>query len=528
MTSSPHDPSNRSVASSTSAGRDSLTESAHRYYASAADSIPVETLVEHLLAAKRSLSSMQHVLRANDLATKARRLHEEAALLCAQTQFLRRAIVRQTANLMRVRRGLKRTYDAGKYDFGSLVKTMDTANERLQATMEMLRDTRVEAVFRPPGEEPRNLMDFVDERSVHDMVEALKNSLGELQTSFDDDLLRFDDDLRALNKSIATLPVVSSNSASTSHNPIPELLLSLVDHSHSMAELLTSLTQHFDLCVTAVRTTEGGADLARRRAAEVTHWEASGGEAAGGAGPEDGGDVVSISGVMADQEAHMSNLEPITSQDRADMFSVVVSDAAEVDGVVQEINERLRAAEGDFSALEEQTSRIKAAYVDTVKALRVLEDVGARLASYVAAEAEFLQRWAYERQAIYDKLGGMDQLRDFYERYSGAYDSLLLEVERRRLVEDKIHNIWRKAKESVDKLVEADRSEREGFRQDVGEYIPTDLWPGMDRGMKVWELVLTTQGLGKLDEEIGAQNNTPTLDSRVIEAARDRLERNQR
>lgn len=295
-----------------------------------------------------------------------------------------------------------------------------------------------------------------------------------------------------------------------------------------MAELLTSLTQHFDLCVTAVRTTEGGADLARRRAAEVKYREASGGEAADDAGPGDGGDVVSISGVIADQETHMSNLEPITSQDRADMLSVVVSDAAEVDGVVQEINERLRAAEGNFSALEEQTSRIKAASVDTIKAFRVLEDVGARLVSYVAAEAEFLQRWTYERQAIYDKLGEMDQLRDFYERYASAYDSLLLEVERRRLVEDKIHSIWRKAKESVDKLVEADRREREGFRQDVGEYIPTDLWPGMDAGMKVWELVLTTQGSNRLDEERGPQNSTPTIDRRVIEAARDRLERSQR
>lgn len=136
---------------------------------------------------------MQHVLRANDLATRARSLHEEAVLLCAQTQFLRRAIVKQTANLMRVRRGLRRTYDAGKYDFGSLVKTMDTANEKLQATMEMLRNTRVEAVFRPPGEEIRNLMDFVDERSVHDMMEALKKCLEELQVK--PSVLRFLDPL---------------------------------------------------------------------------------------------------------------------------------------------------------------------------------------------------------------------------------------------------------------------------------------------------------------------------------------------
>ena len=44
----------------------------------------------------------------------------------------------------------------------------------------------------------------------------------------------------------------------------------MINNSHAMAELLTSLSKHFDLCVTAVRTTEGGTALARMKAAEVT------------------------------------------------------------------------------------------------------------------------------------------------------------------------------------------------------------------------------------------------------------------
>lgn len=137
--------------------------------------------MEHLLAAKRSLSSMTAVLRANEIATDARQAHEEAVVLYAESQFLKRAIAEQLALLMKVRRGLKRTYDAGKRDFKNLVKTMDATNEKLQDTMAMLKNTTVESVFRPPGEERRNLMDFVDEKSVHVMVEALKQSLGELQ-----------------------------------------------------------------------------------------------------------------------------------------------------------------------------------------------------------------------------------------------------------------------------------------------------------------------------------------------------------
>ncbi|KAF3352860.1 hypothetical protein VdG1_08633 [Verticillium dahliae VDG1] len=458
---------------------------------------------------------MQHVLRANDLATDARRSHEEAAILCAQTRFLQRAIANQTNLLLRVRRSLKRTYDAGKRDFTNLVRTMDATNEKLQETMGMLRNTPVEADFRPPGEEPRNLMDFVDEQSVHGMVDALKKCLGELQaiqTSYDGDLLRFDNDLRALKKSmgVSLAPLSASPSASTAYEPIPELLLSLVEHSHGMAQILTSLTQHFDLCVTAVRTTEGGADLARRRAAEVTQSQ--------------GGDVVSISGVIADQESHMSGLEPTTAEERADMINVVVDDAVQVETAVQEINDGLRAVMSDSTALTQQTEHIKSSYVATATALRALEEIGGRFAGYLAAEAEFLQRWEDERYTIYGKLSEMDDLREFYERYAGAYDNLLLEVERRRMVEDKIQSIWRKARENVDKLAESDRQHREGFRHDVGEFIPTDLWPGMDRSMIRWELVPS-----RTEDAVGGDKHsgTPVLDQQIVDAARERLERSQ-
>ncbi|OLN83363.1 Autophagy-related protein 17 [Colletotrichum chlorophyti] len=521
MANSPSHKSSRSPASSTSADRESLSHSRDRRDApsstsvSAADAVPVETLVEHLLAAKRSLSSMTAVLRANEIATEARQAHEEAVVLYAESQFLQRAISEQLAILARVRRGLKKTYDAGKRDFKNLVKTMDATNEKLQDTMAMLKNTTVEAVFRPPGEGRRNLMDFVDEKSVHVMVEALKQSLGELQaiqTSFDGDLLRFDDDLRALKKTIAASPLRRTPSDSSSYDPIPERLGSLVDHSHAMAQLLTSLTKHFDLCVTAVRTTEGGAALARRRAAEVTQSQ--------------GGDGVSISGVIADQESHMPDLEPTTTQDRADMLEIVVSDASEVDSVIQEINERLHAMEDDFAEMTQETEQIKAAFLGTLDAFAALEDMGGRMSSYIASEAEFLQRWEDERYTIYGKLGEMDDLRDFYEKYSGAYDNLILEVERRRLVEDKIQNIWKKAKDNVDRLIENDRRERDGFRQDIGEFIPTDLWPGMDAGMKRWEIVAVDDGMAD-EDNTGTQRSTPALDRSVVDAARDRLERSQ-
>lgn len=148
-----------------------------------AEDVPVEVLVKHLLAAKQSLSSMALVLRANDLATQAREMHEESVILSAQTGFLRRGIEDEVRILKQVRRGMGRAYDAGRREFKHLIRTLDGANGRLEQTMRMLRATRVEPVFRPPGEEEKCLMDFVDENSVDGMRQALKASIAELQVS---------------------------------------------------------------------------------------------------------------------------------------------------------------------------------------------------------------------------------------------------------------------------------------------------------------------------------------------------------
>lgn len=100
-------------------------------------------------------------------------------------------------------------------------------------------------------------------------------------------------------------------------------------------------------------------------------------------------------------------------------------------------------------------------------------------------------------------------MRRFYEGYASAYGSLLLEVERRRAVEDKIQSTLRKAKENVDNLVAADRKQRDHFRQEVGEFLPTDLWVGMNDPLKRWEFVAVEEDEGR-DQEGSTPTPTPT------------------
>lgn len=242
-----------------------------------------------------------------------------------------------------------------------------------------------------------------------------------------------------------------------------------------MAQLLTSLNKHFDMCVTAIRTTEGAAALARRKAAEVTQSQ--------------GGDGVSISGVIAEQESNLSALEPETAEDRAEMLRVVVQDAKEVDEVVQEICERHAAMEHEYRMIEERAEETRRAYMGMLQAYAMLCDLGDRLSDYVAAEDDFKTRWMLEEDIVFAKLREMKQMRDFYEGYASAYDSLILEVERRRGVDERVASIWRKAQDNVDKILDADRVARETFRSDVGEWLPTDLWAGVKGLVTRWKVV---------------------------------------
>lgn len=63
----------------------------------------------------------------------------------------------------------------------TVIRTLDAANARLESTMDTLRSTIVEAAFRPPQEDPRNLLDFVHEQGVESMRDALKASIKEAQ-----------------------------------------------------------------------------------------------------------------------------------------------------------------------------------------------------------------------------------------------------------------------------------------------------------------------------------------------------------
>lgn len=227
-----------------------------------------------------------------------------------------------------------------------------------------------------------------------------------------------------------------------------------------------------------------------------------------------GSEPVSVSGVMnTEPTPEDQEQDHLSHEERRQMLDVLQHDAAQVEDVVMELREFLAEMEIKYEAIVSHVSDLNAAYNATTAAYHILEGVGSRLPSYIIASQDFRLRWEDTKSLIHTQLSDLESMRLFYENYLSSYDSLILEVYRRKEAEGKIKGIVEKAMEQVGKIYEADKREREGFRIDVGEYLPVDLYEGVNDSAPRWEIVL---GEGKV----------PNLErDRVEEAERRERER---
>ena len=269
----------------------------------------------------------------------------------------------------------------------------------------------------------------------------------------------YDKDIKAIK---AAMTSATTKSSQNLESPFPQALISLEENAAEMATLLDSLVRHFDLCVQAIKHTEGGFAAVKQAASNNQLPEG-----------------VTVSGVIQEPGMDSGILEPISEEDRKQMLAVLASDATEVEDVVLELHQRLQSMEEQFERSQEHLSTLTATYSSTIAAFTLLEQVGSRLPAYIASSQDFLLRWADYKAQIADQLDELEGTRVFYEGYMTSYRSLIEEVSRRKAAEDKMKSVLRKAMEQVKKLHDADSREREAFRRHVGDFLPSDLWPGL-------------------------------------------------
>ncbi|KAL4987869.1 autophagy-related protein 17 [Aspergillus falconensis] len=457
---------------------------------------PLETLISHLVAAKKSLSSINHVWRANEIVTSARSTLEESVVVSARTGFLRSGLNNQLRLLYNVRAEVEEISLRGRSEFASALKSLDAADSRLRNTLGLLRETIVHASFRPEGEEPKSLHDFVDERGVEELHSTLKSSIdrtnaaqADLNSSND----AFDDELQSIKQALGTYRTTTklassrgsvsssssqsgSNSSSPSLSSMPSMVHSLEMHAQEMANLLESLVRHFDLCVTAVKHTEGGGAAAQSITGDIPAGVMG---SRSGPGPGAGPGPTIEGGFNANPNAP---LDPLSDSEYREMVNVIINDAAEAEDVVMEIQDRIGEMESVLETLTAQRDSFVAIYNATKEVFFHLSSLAStRLPGYIAQAHDFTAVWSDEHDRIKGGLADLSDLSALYDGFLDAYDGLIIEVARRRHVRHRVEKILRDTRNKLDTLYEEDVNARETFRVEQGDYLPSDIWPGLSR-----------------------------------------------
>jgi autophagy-related protein 17 len=177
----------------------------------------------------------------------------------------------------------------------------------VQSTFAVLRETPIDPALQPPGTPQKHLYDFIDNAYVTHLKDSLRACIdryNDARSNLENAKDAFDTSLDNLHSSIENVPV----DLTTVHIPdyIPNQYCILEVHAKEAAQAFQMLVQHYDLCVTALRHTEGGSDAAT--------------EATGDA-PQPSGDAVS------------APLEPMSEEERREMLAVLHKDASEVEDV---------------------------------------------------------------------------------------------------------------------------------------------------------------------------------------------------
>ena len=180
-----------------------------------------------------------------------------------------------------------------------------------------------------------------------------------------------------------------------------------------------------------------------------------------------------------DVETFQGPVESMLQDERLEMLRVLSDDAAEVDDVVTDIQGRGSDMEIQLEHIAGWRDSCVRTHRDVAAAFHLLEKLGERLPEHVKEVQTFSAHWHDSKNGMEDYIAGMSQLCEMYENFLGAYDGMIVEAARRRAAKKKMDKIVQEAQSQLDKLYEDDISERELFRTEQGEFLPSDIWHGL-------------------------------------------------
>ncbi|KAK9333211.1 autophagy-related protein 17 [Lipomyces starkeyi] len=383
--------------------------------------------------AKRALAIAEPICSsASSLVVSARQSLESAFAIHSKTLFLSREVHAQIALLYQVNEALHAAAGAFEDEFqGSLVE-LDRSGDRLDSVLQKLEDTVVDAGFKSTeeGQTKRSLKYHTDDAVVEELKAQLRQAIDYFQDShgtMTTDISQFDAEISELSSEVSVLPPASSDLSF--YKALVNSLESIENHAHAMGALLESLAHHYDQCSQALMTS-------------------------------------STSNLQDDPE-------------REDLINVLREDAAQVDDVVDELRHRY----SDMKALGDSIFDFAVSSVNhysaTAELCEELSGHQTSLENHLLAARQFAEAVAEyfsRRNSLLDEL---DSLVEYFERFLHSYDALVLEVVRRKNTQNRMEKVVRDALDKLKFIYDEEMASRKSFHVKNGDYLPSDLWPGL-------------------------------------------------
>ncbi|KAF7728501.1 autophagy protein 17 [Apophysomyces ossiformis] len=419
-----------------------------------------QELIELLLVAKKALSTGQTICaQANTLSQESERHVEIIEKTWPKILFVNNHILVQLSTLERVREFLVLKTEEIRNCIKDRETTLGEVTIELEKIFEMLRQSHID----------EDILRVNDERNVGESSEA-KNTLFhhiddqailELQRHADDEIVEIESlynslttMTKSLSSTISDLASLQETSLSISldepaSNFANEKLQIQEDEIAKMADILTSLTNHYDQLGEATRLCQS-------------------------------------------QPEACNQLDITVLQDDHDHIPDILEDLHESLEVVESVSEEIRVRMQVYSSVKEEL----------INVLIQLEQFGAPggqaeviCDKMVNAEAE-LKEHEYNLDNFFKQL---TSLAEWYRSYASSYNHLILEVERRRKVLEKQEKLQAELLQSFEEAYNAERQERLKWFKQHGQYLPQALCPFMfDPPTKL--TVIVEQTAGRLPE----------------------------
>ncbi|KAL5404690.1 hypothetical protein PMIN06_010138 [Paraphaeosphaeria minitans] len=388
-----------------------------------------------------------------------------------------------------------------------LLHDLDISFAALKSTLAVLRETPIDSALQPSATPQKHLYDFIDNTTVSALEDSLRACIdryNDVRSTLEESTDAFDTSLENLNSSIINVPKTPVTNSIPS--PIPSLYHHLEGHAREAAQAFQSLVKHYDLCVTALRHTEGGA-------AAVT-------QATGDAS-------------LPSDDDHGPPPEPISEEERQEMLSVLERDAQEVEDVVTEIREHGSEMSYLLSQIDNHITHLRNEDSALASILRMVANIAGEVKGHIATSRAFHTSWQEDtRPTLLNGIEEWENQRDFYERFDLAYAELLVEISSRRRRHEKAKRKAEEAQKELDRLRAEDERAREQFTLAQGDFLPLDIWPGLRDPPRRYEVRAVAVPQEQEREEGEEANDTdlvarsiPQLGRKVVERALVRVKR---